>query len=328
MREHHPAGPMVTAIVISACLFLLAQPAYAEKTLADYKALFEGAMSRISTTRGASRKAALDAYGKKLEAAKRKLMDTGNLDGTIAIGREIERLNREKTVSQTPPDGGPSLLLALHKNYHSAVHAAEYTRSKSSVELIKQYMAPLKRLKTKLVQHQKLDDAGKVAAELRRARFLLADYESKLPVRAAAPAKQVAAAGQGRIDLTTIRPVGKEAYCFRVNRVPHSYELPVIDGKPAGRYFLAAAPSSLTFRIGLKHTRFTARAALWHREGRVKFIVKVDNNTVYTSPAMRGKRVVDVKIDLPHGGRKLQLIVNPLGSNRCDHSFWINPVIE
>jgi len=173
--------------------FLLGLSSYAaDKTLADYKSLFEREMSKIESRYHISQKTALNFYGKNLALAKDRLKNEGDLEGTIAANQEIERFEEQKTVPQKPPDGFASLLVLVQKNYHDTLLAAEQVKSKNTIYLIKRYLIPLEGLKKLLVQQERLDEAREVADKIKKVTFVLADMESKMPEGGTKSAKPAA----------------------------------------------------------------------------------------------------------------------------------------
>ena len=83
----------------------------------------------------------------------------------------------------------------------------------------------------------------------------------------------------------------------------------------------AHAPSRLVYPLSAEARSFTA---IGHclRSGSVSFQVAVDGEQVYASERAG---LVPVRVDLPTGGKELELIVDPLGGNGFDHSFWLLP---
>lgn len=171
-------------------ILLIGISAYAaDKTLTDYQSLFEGKMSKVDKVYRASQNTALQSYRKKIAIAKETLQSQGDLDGTIAVNREIKRLEREKTVPQELPDEFPTRLVLAHKNYHAVLLAAEQTKNKTTAGLIKRYLVPLERLQKQLVRKNALDEALAVNKEIKKVQVVLADIESKMP--AADPTKSI-----------------------------------------------------------------------------------------------------------------------------------------
>ena len=166
----------------SAFILLLGLSAHAaHKTLADHRSLFEKELSKIDATHISLQKANLASYCKNLTVTKVKLQKTGDLEGTMATIQEIKRFEKEETVPPNPPDGFPSLLILVQKEYRGALQAADRAKTKNTFVLIKQYLVPLERLKKQLVRQGKMAEAQKVANEIKRVAFVLADIESKLP---------------------------------------------------------------------------------------------------------------------------------------------------
>jgi len=135
-----------------------------------------------------------------------------------------------------------------------------------------------------------------------------------------------------QIDLTEIKPVSAEAYRFSVNKLeePREKELaePHIDGRKVSRYFLAHAPSRVLFELPEPFARFRAKGYLGHERGNVRFVVKADGAVLYSSDALSEPGSVDINVTFPSSPKILELVVDPLGPNTADHSFWLEPVLE
>ncbi len=161
----------------------------ADRTFSDYSQVFEKEMSNIDAAYHASLKAALDSYGQNLAAAKNRFKSKGDLEGITATIQEVKRVEDENTVPQKPPDGFPSLLTSVQEHYHEALLTAERVRISHIIQLIKRYLAALEELQKQLVQQEQLDEARKVAGEIKRVTFVMADVESRAPLPAAEPTK-------------------------------------------------------------------------------------------------------------------------------------------
>ena len=170
-------------VIALSSIFLLGLSAQAsERTLEDYRSLFEKEMSKIDATHHTTQKTALDSYRKNLAVAKDKLTKNGDLEGTTAVIEEIQRFEKEGTIPQKPADRLPSLLILLQRNYHNALVSATRMKNTDTATLIKRYLVPLEGLKKRLVQKEQLDQARKVAGEIKRVTFILADIDSKMPL--------------------------------------------------------------------------------------------------------------------------------------------------
>ena len=181
---------IASIVVTVSCTFVLSLSAHgADKTLEDYKTVFEREIAKIRAEDRASREAALSSYGKDLAVARRAVQKEGDLEGTMAAQREIERFAKEKTVPKDTSDRLPSALTVSRKKYHDALLAAELRKSKNTVDLIKRYLVPLEGLKKRLVQQGKIDEAQQVATEIEKVTFVLADVESRMPVEKQPAAK-------------------------------------------------------------------------------------------------------------------------------------------
>jgi len=166
---------------ISFALSVIASAHAADKTMADYKAVFERESAKIEAESKASAETALTSYGKNLAIARDKLKMSGDLDGTIAAKQEIERFTSEKSVLKEPPSGASAWLVRIQAAYHAAVLEAQQVRARKTVSLVEGYTRVLNATKKKLVRQEKLDEAMAVANEIKRVEFIAADAQSVTP---------------------------------------------------------------------------------------------------------------------------------------------------
>lgn len=130
------------------------------------------------------------------------------------------------------------------------------------------------------------------------------------------------------IDLTKVKPV--------LTKVG-AHELRINDGEDVSasgirvtNHFYAHAPSQLHFKLeGDRLFRATGfnRTAGPATDG-VKFIVKVDGKTIYTSKVVtHADKTAKIEIKLPFGGKQLELVVDAVGNKNADWSYWLDPVL-
>lgn len=115
---------------------------------------------------------ALASYSNSLTTAMAPLKQKGDLDTFLTIQKELERINADKTIDSTNSSSG-----LIHLNATKCVT----DRNQKLQNLIKQYVAYLEGLIKQAMLTNKIEDAKEIKTELDKAKFLLADLESKLP---------------------------------------------------------------------------------------------------------------------------------------------------
>lgn len=86
------------------------------------------------------------------------------------------------------------------------------------------------------------------------------------------------------------------------------------------------APSKVRYRIPSNYTHIVGQASLddLGKDGKVKFVIKLDSKEVWNSGPITGSSdVASFKINL-NGARQLELYVDELGDKNFDHANWLN----
>lgn len=128
--------------------------------------------------------------------------------------------------------------------------------------------------------------------------------------------------------LTTLRPIEVKAHngYFAVSALPKGADAhtPIVGGVECNDFLFAHAPSAVSYAIPPKTKYFTA-VAYCALDPEVKFVVKVDGKELFATE----RRPIDtVVVEIPEGGKTLQLECVPLGKHFYDHSSWCFPAFR
>jgi len=142
--------------------------------------------------------------------------------------------------------------------------------------------------------------------------------------RAAPLHQQIPAAIEARpaTPLTSLAPLSKSHFEDRVGI--NSGTNPMIGGKECTDYVYAHAPSRLKYAIPANAKMFTAMAYCAH-SANVKFIVRVDDEELFT---VENHAMAPVVVELPAGGKVLELECDPLDRSWNDDSCWCFPAFR
>lgn len=94
--------------------------------------------------------------------------------------------------------------------------------------------------------------------------------------------------------------------------------------QPCEEFLFAYAPSRLVYILPAGAKRFTAIGYCLHNHS-VQFKVGVDGVVLYESPRAG---IVNIDVSLPSGASRLELVVDDLGDNTFDWSFWCYPYVH
>jgi hypothetical protein len=137
-------------------------------------------------------------------------------------------------------------------------------------------------------------------------------------------AELVAGKARRPIRLTEQKPLSATVAhdVFRINNPLGILPPPRLEGvQRCDEYLFAHAPSHLTYAIPAGTKQFTA-IGYNVRSLTVKFRVFVDGQGMYESlPA----GIVPIRVPLPDGATRLDLIIDEFDGNNTDHSFWCYP---
>jgi hypothetical protein len=226
---------VVKLFISSLMLVLFCVSACAQaKTLEDWKGIYETESGKIEARYKESADAALARYTEDLTAIKTQYKRSGDLDGSLAIRREQERFETEKSVPDDDAANLPSLIQKARGAHRKVIAAANAARAKQLSALTKRYVRRLDTMKRRLVMSEELDAATAVDTEIKRVSFIAAALTAELPTTAPAGEKQPSS-GKKRPSAAELLARRKEGAAKPVN--------PFKDPKwgtsmtiPAGRY--------------------------------------------------------------------------------------------
>jgi hypothetical protein len=183
----------LTAVILSPLTSSLAAPASptsptAPKTLADFKAVHDAEVEKITKLNLADIASVQQAYSDYLAAELKKSVNTGDLKTYEKIEQEKKRFDKEMTI---PADS------LFQKNVAQVELKRTYMLNDFSIR----YISSLKTHQISLMKAQNIDGAKEVQQEIDRVQALITEYASKLT--AAIPKKDIAAgATPTKVSLT------------------------------------------------------------------------------------------------------------------------------
>ena len=155
---------------------------------ASYRATFEASLAQIESA-FTQRTSALEAsYAKSLETLCEQYRVAGDLSGTLATKREIDRFASERRLPDSPSEH--AAVAALQEKLRQACAQPRDDRARQTVALADQYDQALERLQRSCVVAGHLPEAQAVQTERERARLLPTVSQSREAVAALAAAQQ------------------------------------------------------------------------------------------------------------------------------------------
>ncbi len=154
-------------LLILTTLFLLPLTIYSAQTLSDYQSTFNAKSLTIEVEHQKNISAINKKYSQSLDAQILAAKKQGNLALYKKIKAEQARFSKDKTI----PEGA----FAKH------IKRAEFSKSKKMGGLSEQYIQALRKLAASLMMEDKIDEAEKVDAEMKKAGFIVADSRASLP---------------------------------------------------------------------------------------------------------------------------------------------------
>ena len=125
------------------------------------------------------------------------------------------------------------------------------------------------------------------------------------------------------VSLTKQRPIFRsKGYYTSVQGIPDVVPPIAIDSpRKCEEFLFAHAPSELVYSVPPKTVRFTAIGYCMNKDS-VKFKVFGDGKLLHESPPAG---IVNINVAIPKGTRQIALVVDDLGNNAFDKSFWCYP---
>jgi hypothetical protein len=211
---HAEGRSCLSTAILAVCL--IAQFCFAQGAApADLKALrarYEQGLASIHTNSVKALQDWPNAYTADLKKLEKKLQSSGDLDGLLAVRKEMERFGEDKAIPERALSESPALKEAQLK-WRKTPETIEIDQSRRIVLLARSYSASLEELKRKLTTQGKVEQAIEAKDESERVR-------TSAPVTAA----QFALASAG-VDL---RPDGG-----RKGKPPAPLPEPEGDDKPS-----------------------------------------------------------------------------------------------
>jgi len=200
-----------------------------------------------------------------------------------------------------------------------SMYDAETTNLKADFD--KAVAAKTKVLRVKL---EKAQEAATKKGNLDGALAVKAAIE-KLPKDGTkAPDRPFEIKPKGGVYLGSLNPKNAEGYDIKIVKGEKDADrVVIIDNARCFEYIWAHAPSDLVFDIPAGTKQFTSYA-LSQSSQNVRFIVIIDGKEKFSQEP--GGKPIPVNVMIPDGAKRIQLIVNTVGSsNNAAHSLWAFP---
>ena len=161
-------------------LVVLAAVAYsAEKTLGEYKAVYEREVAKINADDG-KRKAANAAYLNALDRVKAIATRKADLDTVKAVIAEKKRFEDFGNLTDEMPNKQPRAIVQAQAGYSEALAHAQADKDSRVLKLSRKYVAALRKSITSLIEAEKMEEASEFDAEVKRVEFIIGDIESRM----------------------------------------------------------------------------------------------------------------------------------------------------
>ncbi|MFT5123163.1 MAG: hypothetical protein ACI97B_001795 [Verrucomicrobiales bacterium] len=164
------------------------------KTLEEYRAVFDRSEQGITEMFQIKVGEMLGHYRNALAALESSLKQAGDVDGVLAVKRELERVTNIDALPEGPDAQAPAALQQLQMQAQSGMEGYSADRDAELAALLVKYLKPLESLKKKWLIEDQLEKAHAVNDEVKRVEQWLAEIKSDLPQRTRRP---VAAASSG-----------------------------------------------------------------------------------------------------------------------------------
>ena len=182
----------------------------AERSLADYKAIYDAEAAKIDVACRDSIEKLLDHYSRQLGAAKEKCRENGDLAAVLSLNKEIERFEADRSVPTETPGNTHQLVAQAQSECQVAKGRAEIEKSRQTLGLSSKYVSRLEILKREFVKGDKLDEALAVDSEIKRVEFVAAEAESRIPRRVPEARAERKPVAPPRLSTLTEKPKGAD----------------------------------------------------------------------------------------------------------------------
>lgn len=207
----------VIRIAGPAFLLVLAVPRVATcapSSLPPLKKIYEQETQSIETDVAGRLEAALGDYEKALVSIEDRCRKSGDLNGLLAVRKEKERLQTEKSVPDKNSSGVPTSVADARASYHRAAADAKVRHATRIRTLSVNYAKHLTALRKQLVIRDKLKQAQVVDGEIKRIDLIVALVTTEIPDAAKPDPKPVP-----RERKPTPAKLSPEFMCFRAGNL-------------------------------------------------------------------------------------------------------------
>lgn len=126
------------------------------------------------------------------------------------------------------------------------------------------------------------------------------------------------------VKCVELRPISKRVGYdrFRVNEwILNTRPVHLLKEKPCDECIFSHAPARLTYEIPAGVKEFSA-VGYNDRSAETRVLVFVDDRPAFASAVVG---IVPIRVPIPDGAKKLDLVVDPVGSHSSDWAFWCYP---
>ena len=147
--------------------------------LEELRTICDREAERIEKEAGDGQRRVIARYGGALVSLRKAGSKAGALEAVLALDKEIKRLETEQTLPSSPPQDFPVEAEDTLEKTRAAVQIVAAQKDKKLAELYAKYASRLQALQKQLVAEEELDKAVAVKTEIGRAKFVLADVQSR-----------------------------------------------------------------------------------------------------------------------------------------------------
>ncbi len=156
--------------------------------LETYKGTYEKTLLEIILTNGEEAKKLKQGYSKSLDVLLAKVKKSGDLQKTMAVMKEIERVEKGQPLPEKP--SGVPEIQTFQSAYAEQAAALDLKKARQVLALTAKYDQALERLQRSLVSSDKLTDAQRVQDERQRVQASELVSNSKSAIAAYKPPKE------------------------------------------------------------------------------------------------------------------------------------------
>ncbi|MFC1497060.1 hypothetical protein ACFLS1_01120 [Verrucomicrobiota bacterium] len=177
--------------IISVCLICPLVMFAADKgksSLTSAKAIFAGSLNKIKAEYTQKAISWPVQYQKALTVLLEKTRESGDLEGWVAVDKEVKRFEKNKELPKKAIVEKPASLRSLQKTYFQASSGLEIEKSKEILDLTEKYITHLTGMQKDLTKQGKIEEAIEIKKEadsvkshsdITVAEFTIAEYEAQ-----------------------------------------------------------------------------------------------------------------------------------------------------